>query len=171
MEAWNDTIFALSSGAPPSGVSVIRVSGPPIARTFARPIWRKRRSNSDYAPSSLSQCQVTLNGSSGSRHVNPNVRQLTPLSTVTFHFLRSDGLNRPLAPSCAAVAGGGFLGIWRRRSVAPGRDLTTLLNAETPRGGASPTEGGRGDSNPRPPGPQPGALPAELRPPSWRGRV
>ena len=28
MEAWNDTIFALSSGAPPSGVSVIRVSGP-----------------------------------------------------------------------------------------------------------------------------------------------
>ncbi|MBB3660485.1 tRNA modification GTPase [Rhizobium sp. BK650] len=25
---WNDTIFALSSGAPPSGVSVIRVSGP-----------------------------------------------------------------------------------------------------------------------------------------------
>ena len=28
MEAWNDTIFALSSGAAPSGVSVIRVSGP-----------------------------------------------------------------------------------------------------------------------------------------------
>ena len=27
------------------------------------------------------------------------------------------------------------------------------------------TEGERGDSNPRPPGPQPGALPAELRPP------
>lgn len=28
METWNDTIFALSSGAPPSGVSVVRVSGP-----------------------------------------------------------------------------------------------------------------------------------------------
>ncbi len=27
MEMWNDTIFALSSGAPPSGVSVVRVSG------------------------------------------------------------------------------------------------------------------------------------------------
>ncbi len=27
METWNDTIFALSSGAPPSGVSVVRVSG------------------------------------------------------------------------------------------------------------------------------------------------
>src|SRR5215210_3532462 len=28
--------------------------------------------------------------------------------------------------------------------------------------------GERRDSNPRPPGPQPGALPAELRPPGWR---
>lgn len=27
METWNDTIFALSSGAPPSGVAVVRVSG------------------------------------------------------------------------------------------------------------------------------------------------
>lgn len=28
METWNDTIFALSSGAPPSGISVVRLSGP-----------------------------------------------------------------------------------------------------------------------------------------------
>jgi tRNA modification GTPase len=37
MEMWNDTIFALSSGAPPSGVSVVRVSGPqtrPILETL-----------------------------------------------------------------------------------------------------------------------------------------
>src|SRR5260370_1247523 len=31
--------------------------------------------------------------------------------------------------------------------------------------------GERGDSNPRPPGPQPGALPAELRPPRVRSKV
>ena len=34
-----------------------------------------------------------------------------------------------------------------------------------PRRGAASREGDRRDSNPRPPGPQPGALPAELRPP------
>ena len=32
------------------------------------------------------------------------------------------------------------------------------------------SEGGRGDSNPRPPGPQPGALPTELLPPRGRHR-
>ena len=46
-----------------------------------------------------------------------------------------------------------------RPARAPSRNF--LLIAAFP-------EGERGDSNPRPPGPQPGALPAELRPP-WRG--
>src|SRR5206468_4128531 len=32
-------------------------------------------------------------------------------------------------------------------------------------------EGGGWDSNPRPPGPQPGALPTELPPPSGRNRI
>ncbi|TCS02450.1 MULTISPECIES: tRNA uridine-5-carboxymethylaminomethyl(34) synthesis GTPase MnmE [unclassified Rhizobium] len=36
MEMWNDTIFALSSGAPPSGVSVVRVSGPQTRQILER---------------------------------------------------------------------------------------------------------------------------------------
>ncbi len=43
--------------------------------------------------------------------------------------------------------------------VRPKREHVTRANVKTSK------EGERGDSNPRPPGPQPGALPTELRPP------
>src|SRR6185312_9954003 len=64
-----------------------------------------------------------------------------------------------------------------RRQVVPAagiRDKTGISKRPTrkrkPRRMRGFARGERGDSNPRPPGPQPGALPAELRPP-WVGSM
>ena len=58
-------------------------------------------------------------------------------------------------------------GAWRAPDV-PGASTRLRSIEEKPRVSRAFLRGERGDSNPRPPGPQPGALPTELRPP--RGR-
>src|SRR4051812_17979646 len=77
-------------------------------------------------------------------------------------------LRDPLADRLAAAAK--TRGVGRPDGVGPGAlgpslRLTSVLKRKTqPQRGF--TRGERRDLNPRPPGPQPGALPAELRPPS-----
>src|SRR5215208_1077565 len=53
-----------------------------------------------------------------------------------------------------------------RPQLGPGGKRTAQTAPSGTRGyGGETVRGERGDSNPRPPGPQPGALPTELRPP------
>src|SRR5262245_34562930 len=131
-----------------------------------------------------------------SDHGRARVRDADAVSAV----LRRRGADRPrrvgdpddepaavLPGEPAAATAGGVRprpeagrGPARRHLDAPARLLPgqpRLIDGPRRRVGAASifrrgaTEGGRGDSNPRPPGPQPGALPTELLPPRAEHRI
>ena len=120
-------------------------------------------------------CLEPTIGGNPRRSTAPNTAQA--LGSPAIAFLSAGFLHRTqeVADRRASSNGDARIRAYRRRYrrimalVPSGRRSRPLpdapRNEETPRYAGLLNEGERRDSNPRPPGPQPGALPTELRPP------